>query len=215
MFLLDIKKDNNFRNNETDKEIDKKIYNNKCKLIEYHILINLIFKNKGIHMYNNFIKEITIYLEPNKIYLDISRFYLPIYDIFYFNQSLIDFINIFNIKNNLLLILLRYKNLEVYSTYIQFYWKRFENLTFLCLYIKIYIPSFFKHDTHNFNFEIPVKYIVNKKNLKKISYKDFNKIVNMIWSDNNGTVLDDYVFLENNLKKHIYLDFFKKVFLRI
>jgi hypothetical protein len=53
------------------------------------------------------------------------------------------------------------------------------------------------------------------KNIKEYnSFNKFNNLCKLIWENNKGLLMDDYIF-SNGIKKIIYYDLFKKIVLRL
>jgi hypothetical protein len=210
-------KDNYFKDNNI---LNKKDHSNKCLLIDYFIIIKLIFKKIGLHMNNYFYKNITLYLtteiEYNFKNIKLYKYYFLYYDYYYISYHLYDFIYKFNLKKNLITAYLKnylniinennfYINSYIYNNYI-------DNIKILNISFHIYHKNLiFNNTLFKIHFEIPY-YLLDNIDIK--NFKDFDNFIIQSWENTFGIVMYDY-FTSPYIIKHIHFDIFKKIILRL
>ena len=192
---------------------------NRSKMIEYLILLKLLMNKYNIEFPIIFYKEILLYLTPTlniNIHLTKYLLYNKYYD--YCNSNY--FITKYNIKHNLFYKLNNiyiskendyinkniYSHIDICNTY--------HNNTKIIL-VKIYFINKFLifNDIINiFEYNLPVKLLYIIKNIQY--YSTFYNIMSVIWEDNNGLLMDDYI-CSNSIKKIIYYELFNKIVLRL
>lgn len=200
------------------------IHHNKTKIIDYLILLKLIFNKYNIYMHNEFYNELIDYIKPififNTTILNENKYFYR-----YTNTlSINDFEKAYNIKHNLLKIFLKYKytyinfndifiNIELYY-YTNNTYKNTNSMTSLCLkinFIKTYIYMI-NYTISSLSYEIPLDEINILKNMNNIN--KFNEYICDIWQNSCGIMMYDYI-ISNSIKKLLYYDFFKKIICRI
>ena len=103
----------------------KNIYHNKTKIIDYLIILKLIFNKYNIYMHNEFYNELIDYIKPififNTTILNENKYFYR-----YTNTlSINDFEKAYNIKHNFLKIFLKYKYMyinfdDIYQQYLEY-----------------------------------------------------------------------------------------------
>ena len=201
---------------------------NKCTMNEYLILLNLLMNKFNIYFNGIFYKEILQYLIP---YLDIKIHMKKsiIYDSYYDYCKLDYFIAKYNIKYNLLRHYIDTYTYTLFSktnvnentlfsktnvnenTYTYTYIHQTYYNDIKIIYIKIYFFMLYGK-IYIFKFTIPYNIFNKLYNIKK--YKDFNEEMNIIYENNHGCLMDDYIF-SNVRKKIVYYELFKKLILRL
>lgn len=173
---------------------------NKSNIIDYLILLNLIFRNKNMYFHNIFYKEFSKYLIP---YIDIK-----INDSYYEYLKYNEFITKYNIKNKLLNI---FKNINFVKIFI--YFDKIDQNKIIIFKIKFLNKILFNFEKKVFEFNLPLKLLVPLKNIE-LKYNIFN--INMIelWKNNYGLLMSNYIF-SSAIDKIIYYELFKKIILRI
>ena len=185
---------------------------NKCKVIDYLILIKLVIKNKfgyKIDFNNIFYQNIITYILPNfrtifKINNDILSYIYYKY-IFPINNTFVDicsfdnFVNKYNIKLNIKNSLCKLNNNKILK------------ITTVYYKINIFNINFDIQNTCQIVFEIPFDSI--NKNFLQFRFKDFNKLMINLYNI-NGTLMYDYIIADSQLKL-IYYEFFKKIIVKI
>ena len=188
---------------------------NKCKVIDYLILLKLILLNKNIYFPNNFYKEWVLYLTP---YLkkNNDNHYILYYDYCEISQ----FIPRYNIKYNLLNIFNKLYNFKnIYITVFLRKKKDFDNVSFLVIDINLMrninfvINDIIQYIIETFIFEIP-EYMINSLKNIEWTFLKFNKLIIKIWEEYFGVVMYQYIY-SSYVEKIIYYHFFKKIFVRI
>jgi len=179
------------------------LLNNKAELIDYHILILLILKSHNIEIF--LAKSITEYLVPTvskdqfTIFLN-NGYNMEIY-------SLYRFLSKQNLKYRLFphLNCLLY-NVPFFSTVFISYHKYNDNSK-ICYNIEYHINLFYIYYIDKFQFNI------NSENLhlyiEDLTFIEFDRLNIMIWSDNFGFLMDDFIF-SCPKKKYIYYQIYKK-----
>lgn len=213
---------------------EKYINNNKAKIIDYFILIKLIFLKYNVHFYDTFYQEIIEYILPkininNLMYNTISNTYYCLdYD------DILNFNNKYNIKNKYIKLLFKNSNfLNEYNNSkknnfnmkidIQYntsydYYIRENGVSPLngIIFIKLtFIKDIFyilNYTITNFIYEIPLYMIYEIQNIN--TFTQFDNIITNIWENNLGFVMYDYI-VSDTIKKIIYYEFFKKIILRL
>jgi len=194
---------------------------NKCKIIDYFILLKLIFRKNNIHMYDDFFKDLVLYLTPT---IDNTFFYETITYEYYIPKSkkyctypLKDFINMLNIKNIILHLINDNNHIDIYLIDIIIYHKKNDPTNLLYIFLKIYEKgNKYYSFNHCFDFELP-QYVLNNKYInafKNYSFEEFDNYIIDIYNNNYGNIMCDYID-SNKLKKDIYFDLFKKLVIKI
>ena len=173
---------------------------NKSNLIEYMLLLKLIFHNKNIYF-------------PNIFYVDIVKYLIPNFQIKnYYNDTLIynNFIPKYNIKEKLLNILIDNKKLYC-NIYLQY--KVYNIYDIVQLKIDIYK---IQYDIYYLNkilflYEFPIKDLKDIILINK--FITFDKQIIFLYEKYHGLFMCDYIGCNIN-KKIIYYELFKKIFLR-
>lgn len=192
-------------------------FHNKAKIIDYLILLKLIFRKYNIYMYNDFYIELIEYIKPIFIYSENNYFYK------YNNMfTLYEFENSYNIKNKILKLFLtnQYysKNIDNILVYINFYYEKqiYKDSTSIILFFKInFIKKYFyilNYTITSLFYEIPLIEINNLKKIKNIYL--FNEYISNIWQDSCAELMYDYI-ISNASKKLLYYEIFKKIICRI
>jgi hypothetical protein len=182
---------------------------NKCKLIDYIVLFNLILKNKNIYFPNILYKEFCNYLIP---YIEIK---IPKeINVFKYSEKInfLDFISKYNIKNKLFNFL--DKNINALNT-VNFliYLDSFEYNKTINFKIEILDKFlFFNYRNILFKYSIPIK-ILHLFNINKLNYRIFNKNIFYLWMNSGTLLMDDYIY-SSPIKKILYYEFFKKIIKR-
>lgn len=193
--------------------INKCNYHNKIPLIEYNFLINLILKNRKIDL--SLSKDITIYLRPNLCKSEINEFLDK--NTFFEKINLYAFFSKYNLKYKLFNKLMSVYNLnillnQVYDSTpylnVTISYKRYKKDNDIYLYDICYsvgILSFleiiyFKFNlySNNFNSYLEIK-----------NFNNFDKNCILLYNDNIGLLMDDYIF-SSPIKKYLYYYIFKK-----
>ena len=206
MFIVNLVKHKFINNNKNNMQ-------NKSKIIDYLILLNLLMNKLNIYFPYNFYKEILLYLIPNidiKINFIKDNFYNMYYDYCDYNY----FMTKYNIKHYLLHYLNNnnYKNKNIYTKTIIFNNNHndIETIDINIYFINKFI--IFNNIIHLFQFRIPVIMNIMIKYINK--YDIFNNFIIMIWEDNKGLLMDDYIY-SSPIKKIIYFELIKKVVKRL
>jgi len=190
---------------------------NKSKMIDYLILLNLLMNNLNIYFPHNFYKEILLYLIP-KIYIKLNLIKNNFFNIYYDYCNCNYFIAKYNIKHRLLHIFNKiylskdknYINNNIYTkiTIFNNYYNDIKILDIKIYFINKFI--IFDNLINLFEFKLPIDMNYMFKNIKEYnSFNKFNNLCKLIWENNKGLLMDDYIF-SNGIKKIIYNDLFKK-----
>lgn len=191
---------------------------NKCKLIDYLLLIKLIMEERNIYFSNLFYIEIVSYLKPH---------ILPIYNSIINNNQY----NYSDLANNIISkynidyslfgykIFMKNKPYSLYvnkDMYIDIYIKKkiTNDITIFDIKIHFNLYSFNINVIGKidfFHYEIPV---ISYKNIKYNTFDNFNNDMIDIWSDNFAIFMWDYFTCIND-KKIIYYELFKKIIIRL
>jgi hypothetical protein len=203
--------------------------NNKAKIIDYFILIKLIFYKYYVFLHNDFYKEIIEYLLPiirfnNNLYKKIYNNYY-VYDI----DNVLNFSNKYNIKDKFVKLLYKNNNFnydinnEKYKIKLEIQFNTFFDYsnTFGIIesngifFIKItFIKEilFFNFPISSFYFDIP---LINVYEIKKINkFTMFDNYMTSIWENNMALIMYNYI-ISHPIKKIIYYELFKKIILRL
>lgn len=180
------------------------LFDNKVELIEYHILILLILKSRNIE--NFLAKSITEYLIPYRLYIDnIKKILHNGY------SSEIYSLQRFLAKNNLKYNLFPYINSLLYnmksiSTIFISYCKYLDNGK-IYYNIQYNINLFYVYYIDYFQFNISNEDL--HLYIEDLTFIQFNKLNIIIWCENYGSLMDNYVF-SSSIKKYIYYQLYKK-----
>lgn len=211
---------NYFINKYNNSYNDSYDHSNKCLLIDYFIIIKLIFNKIGLHMDNHFYKNITLYLtteiEYNFKNFKLYNYYFTYYDYYYVSYHLYDFIYKFNLKKKLMSAYLKnylnYVHDDNFYTNVYIYNNHINNLKILNVSFYIYHKNLIFNDTSfKIHFEIPY-YLLYNVNIK--NFKDFDNFIIRSWENTYGIIMYDY-FTSPYIIKHIYFDIFKKIILKL
>ena len=175
---------------------------NKSKMIDYLILLNLLMNKYNVYFPYNFYKEILLFLMP-KIDIKINFIKNNFFNIYYDYCNCNYFVSKYNIKHHLLHILNKiylskdnnYINNNIY-TKITIFNNYYNDIKILD--IKIYfINKFIICDNliNLFEFKLPINMHYMFKNIKE--YNSFNDLIKLIWENNKGLLMDDYIFKES------------------
>lgn len=188
---------------------------NKCKVIDYLILLKLILLDKNIYFPNIFYKEWVLYLIPH-LKKNSDDNYILYYDYCQIDQ----FIPRYNIKYNLSNIFDKLYNFK--DVYISIFFRRkvnFNNISFFTVDINLMqninfvINNIIQYIIETFIFEIPESMITSLKDVKWTFLK-FNDLIIKIWEEYYGVIMYQYIY-SSFVEKIIYYQLFKKIFLRI
>jgi len=193
------------------------LYNqhNKVPLIEYNFLINLILKNKNIDL--SISKYITVYLKPIICKYEIHTFLDK--NAFFEKINIYDFFSKYNLKYKIFNKLISTYNLNFLSN--KLYCSNYLNVTIsyrrykkdndiyfydisysfeILYFLEI---TYFKFNLYSNNFNSYLK--INK-------FNDFDKSCILLYNNNIGLLMDDYMF-SSPIKKYLYYYLFKKCLL--
>jgi len=187
---------------------------NKCPMIEYLIILKLIMNKKNIYFDNNFYIDLMMYLRPrinNKIYKEIiiKKEYKSHYE----SYLLIDFINKYNLKKEIINSI--DKNIIDNNTYVYltFTKKSYYETDIINIIISIEKYNIFiSTNYYLFVFDIPLSYLEEITG-EIITYNFFNNFSLYIYENNHGILMSDYIYSEEN-KKILYYHLFNKIIYR-
>lgn len=179
---------------------------NKVELIDYHILILLILRSRNIE--NFLAKSITEYIVPYRLPIDnVAKI------LYYGYSSEIYSLHRFLAKNNLKYSIFPYINPLLYnmssiSTVFISYHKYYDNTNNKIYYnIEYNINLFYIYYIEYFQFNLDNENLYLY--LNDLTFIEFDTINMMIWNDNSGILMDNYVF-SSSIKKYIYYQIYKK-----
>ena len=187
------------------------IIKNKCKIIDYIILLKLIMLDKNIYLPNIFYKEWSLYLIPT-----IKRnkfFYIQYHDYCTLKELSITYNfkdNIFRLMENLYHGKNLYINILCYQKFI---------LNKKILYFEIdiikslhfFIQNLIKFNLALYTFEIPFELFYEIKQNNNWNIMNFNNLIRIIWNKYNG--MYNYI-CSDLITRVVYFYFFKKIIIR-
>jgi hypothetical protein len=176
---------------------------NKAELIDYHILILLILKSRNIEKF--LAKSITEYLVPTLSKDKIKKFLDNSYSTEIY--SLYNFLSKNNLKYRIFphLNCLLY-NMSSFSTVFISYHKYndngkiYYNIEYRINLFYIYYIDYFQFNIRNENLYLYIE---------DWTFIEFDRLNTMIYNDNCGILMDNYVF-SSHIKKYIYYQIYKK-----
>ena len=187
------------------------IVKNKCKIIDYIILLKLIMLDKNIYLPNIFYKEWSLYLIP---VIKRNKFsFIQYYDYCSIKELSITYNfkdNIFKLMDNL------YHDKNLYIT-ISCYQKFILNKKILYFEIDIiksfdfFIKNLIKYNLVQYTYEIPFDLFYEIKQNNNWRIRNFNNLIRIIWNKYN--VMYDYI-CSDFITRVVYFYFFKKIIIR-
>ena len=181
------------------------IVENKCKIIDYLLLLKLMTKKYDFG--NEFYKSWVSYLLPTINHTNFKMTNTNCYSNIYFFDS---FINTFNISNSFVL-----KHQKNSSIKIIFNEETHFDIHIIKIQIIVYkAPYYIFYDCYDF--EIPYNELskIIQINIDDFTYINFRSLCNSIYNDNRGILMTSFAY-SDYIKRNLLYELFKKICLRL